>query len=64
MQQPGPPIWIGGRSDAALARAGRQGDGWVSYVVQPERYAQSLDKIRAAAAAGRPLASTASWPRT
>src|SRR5213593_4861691 len=54
-QQP-PPIWIGGRSEAALARAGRQGDGWVSYVVQPDRYAQSLDKIRAAAAAaGRKL---------
>ena len=44
-----PPIWIGGRSDAALARAGQQGDGWVSYVVQPERYAQSLEKIRRAA---------------
>ena len=56
IQKPGPPIWIGGRSDAALARAGRQGDGWVSYVVTPERYAQSLDKIRAAAAAaGRSL---------
>ena len=56
VQQPGPPIWIGGRSDAALTRAGRQGDGWVSYVVQPERYAQSLDKVRsAAAAAGRKL---------
>ena len=56
MQKPGPPIWIGGRSDAALARAGRHGDGWVSYVVQPERYGQSLDKIRAAAAAaGRTL---------
>lgn len=56
VQTPGPPIWIGGRSDAALARAGRQGDGWVSYVVQPERYAQSLDKIRSAAQqAGRSL---------
>jgi probable F420-dependent oxidoreductase len=56
VQKPGPPIWIGGRSDAALARAGRQGDGWISYVVQPERYAQSLDRIRAAAAAaGRSL---------
>ena len=56
VQRPGPPIWIGGRSDAALTRAGRQGDGWMSYVVQPERYAQSVDKIRAAgAAAGRPL---------
>jgi probable F420-dependent oxidoreductase len=45
VQQPGPPIWIGGRSDAALARAGRQGDGWVSYVVQPERYKASVEKI-------------------
>jgi probable F420-dependent oxidoreductase len=55
-QPGGPPIWVGGRSDAALARAGRQGDGWVSYVVAPERYAQSLGKIRAAAeAAGRSL---------
>lgn len=56
VQQPGPPVWIGGRSDAALTRAGRQGDGWVSYVVTPERYRQSLDRIRAAAAAaGRTL---------
>ena len=56
VQQPGPPIWVGGRSDAALARAGRQGDGWVSYVVTPERYKQSLEKIHAAAAAhGRAL---------
>ncbi len=56
VQKTGPPIWIGGRSDAALTRAGRLGDGWVSYVVAPERYRQSLDKIRAAAAAhGRSL---------
>lgn len=55
-----PPIWIGGRSEAALARAGRQGDGWMSYVVQPERYAQSLEKIRRAAEqAGRTLESFA-----
>jgi alkanesulfonate monooxygenase SsuD/methylene tetrahydromethanopterin reductase-like flavin-dependent oxidoreductase (luciferase family) len=56
LQRAGPPIWVGGRSDAALARAGRQGDGWVSYVVQPDRYAQSLAKIRQAAEqAGRRL---------
>lgn len=56
VQPGGPPIWVGGRSDAALARAGRQGDGWISYVVHPDRYAQSLVKIRAAAeAAGRTL---------
>jgi len=55
-QPGGPPIWVGGRSDAALARAARQGDGWVSYVVTPERYARSLAAIRAAAAAaGRAL---------
>ena len=53
VQKPGPPIWIGGRSDAALARAGRQGEGWVSYLVTPERYAQSVAKIRAAADAAR-----------
>jgi probable F420-dependent oxidoreductase len=58
VQKPGPPIWIGGRSDAALTRAGRQGDGWVSYVVQAERYAQSVAKIRAAAG-GRSLESFA-----
>ena len=56
VQKPAPPIWVGGRSDAALARAGRQGDGWISYVVQPERYQQSAAKIGAAAAtAGRSL---------
>jgi len=56
VQKPAPPIWIGGRSDAALARAGRHGDGWLSYVVQPSRYKQSLAKIEAAAAmAGRPF---------
>ena len=56
VQQPGPPIWVGGRSEAALRRAGRQGDGWISYVVRPGRYKQSVAKIEAAAAlAGRPL---------
>ncbi len=56
VQPGGAPIWIGGRSDAALKRAGRLGDGWVSYVVTPDRFRQSLEKIRAAAqAVGRDL---------
>jgi probable F420-dependent oxidoreductase len=56
VQQPGPPIWIGGRSDAALIRAGRQGDGWMSYVVHAARYAQSAARIREEAErAGRKL---------
>ena len=53
-QKGGPPIWCGGRSPAALRRMGRMGDGWVSYVVTPERYREGLDTIsRAADEAGR-----------
>lgn len=43
LQQPHPPIWVGGRSDAALARAGRYGDSWFAYFVTPERFRTSLD---------------------
>jgi probable F420-dependent oxidoreductase len=54
LQPGGPPIWIGGRSDHALRRAARAGDGWISYVVTPERYRRSLETILTlAAAAGR-----------
>ncbi len=49
----GPPIWCGGRSAAALRRAGEIGDGWLSYVVTPAMYAESLDRIHAAAAAAQ-----------
>jgi probable F420-dependent oxidoreductase len=56
IQRPGPPVWIGGRSEAALARAARQGDGWISYVVHPQRYAAATARIREEAArAGRSL---------
>jgi probable F420-dependent oxidoreductase len=55
-QPGGPPIWCGGRSEAALKRAGRIADGWVSYVVTPEMHRQGLATIAAAAAAaGRKL---------
>jgi probable F420-dependent oxidoreductase len=43
----GPPIWIGGRSDAALRRAGRSGDGWLAYMASPRRFAEGLEVIRA-----------------
>ncbi len=46
VQPGGPAIWIGGRSDHALRRAGRLGDGWISYVVTPDRYRESLEKIQ------------------
>lgn len=48
-QPGGPPIWFGGRSDAALRRIGRLGDGYISYVVTPEMYRAALDKIALAA---------------
>ena len=50
-QPGGPPIWCGGRSDAALTRAGRMADGYISYVVTPEMFADSMSKITAAAEA-------------
>jgi alkanesulfonate monooxygenase SsuD/methylene tetrahydromethanopterin reductase-like flavin-dependent oxidoreductase (luciferase family) len=53
-QPGGPPIWFAGRSDAALRRIGRIGDGWLSYVVTPDMYRDGLGKIaQAADAAGR-----------
>src|SRR5580704_5221523 len=55
-QTGGPPIWYGGRSDGALRRTGRLADGWLSYVVTPDMYRASLEKIDAAAReAGRSM---------
>lgn len=52
----GPPIWVGGRSDAARRRAALLGDGYVSYLFTPERFAKGLDQIKGwAEEAGRDL---------
>lgn len=60
-QLSGPPIWVGGRSGAALRRAARLGDGWISYAVTPQRFQESREKIAAyAQEQGRDLASF-SW---
>ncbi len=47
IQADGPPIWVGGRSPAALRRAAILCDGWISYVVTPEMFAESLATIEA-----------------
>ncbi len=48
------PILVGGRSDAAVSRAARLGDGWLAIWVSPRRWAQVLEMVdEQAAAAGR-----------
>ena len=48
-------MWVGGDSDAGVARAARAGDGWHTTVSDPERLAERVEALDAAlAAAGRP----------
>jgi probable F420-dependent oxidoreductase len=44
VQRPHPPIWVGGRSDQALERAGRRGDGWLAYFTTPQGFRKRLDR--------------------
>ena len=43
--QPRVPIVIGGRSDAAVRRAGRHGDGYLGVWCSPRRYAEILASV-------------------
>ena len=43
------PIVVGGRSDAALRRAARLGDGWLGVFVTPERWEESRTRVETAA---------------
>jgi probable F420-dependent oxidoreductase len=45
VQPGGPPIIVSGRSEAALRRAARRGDGYMPYLFTPERYADGLTTI-------------------
>jgi len=55
-QPGGPPLWVCGRSDPAMRRAARLGDGWQPYMYTAEQFRESVGKVREfAEEAGRPL---------
>ena len=49
-QKGGPPVWIGGRSKAALRRAGHLADGWLVSNSTPQEVASGIEGIRVHAA--------------
>ncbi len=50
----GPPIWVAGRGEPSIRRAGRLGDGWMPYLMQPERIHSGIAAVKEEAqASGR-----------
>ncbi len=47
IQKPRPPIWVSGRTDAAMKRAAKYADGWLPYMYTPEHLAKSIETIKA-----------------
>ncbi len=65
VQQPPPPIWVGGHSPLALRRAGRLGDGWHAVGLPAEVVGKQYEEVRRhAEAAGRDPASVSLSVRT
>ncbi len=55
-QKPYPPLWVSGRSEAAMRRAALHGDGWYPYLFTNRRIKHSNEMVRQfAAEAGREL---------
>ena len=47
VQRPHPPLWIGGRSDAALRRAARAGDAWHPSHLTVDELRRQIPELRA-----------------
>ncbi len=57
-QRPHLPLWVGGRSRAAVRRAATYGDAWIGIWVSPKRFREEAESIAATAqAVGRPPGS-------
>lgn len=46
LQQPHPPIFIGGNSKAAMRRAAKFGDGWIPWLVTREELPECIEYMR------------------
>ncbi len=41
-----PPIWIGGKSEAAIRRTARLGDGWIPSFITPAEFRAGVERVR------------------
>jgi probable F420-dependent oxidoreductase len=55
VQQPRPPIWVGGNSHRAARRAAELGDGWLPWQVTPEQVLDRLEYLERIGLRERPL---------
>jgi alkanesulfonate monooxygenase SsuD/methylene tetrahydromethanopterin reductase-like flavin-dependent oxidoreductase (luciferase family) len=48
LQRPRPRIWVGGNTAAVARRAGRHGEGWIPWQIEPSDFAARAAAARAA----------------